>query len=340
MYNTEYLRKTYKIYEYYYGNEYPEVYLKLWDILCKDNTNHIDHNLFFNLFNRHLKELIDFSDEVFGMTWREGMFHKKETFDAFKKELIEDQIRELEYLDNDRVDEFLFNSILGRETTDYEQLLRDVQNYRFNIGIKYYFKEYSDMIASATNLKVLNEFERQTNEKEPTWIFDKNISKLAQTREHVDEIDRYFERLSKQIIVKKHELSNIRRKKAETSIDPVTFEDLFEPEYKPHISKFIEILREVTPELINTNDGWIGHKNAARIYFDNLKKCGVIKPTSIEKAAHSALGSKFAGLGNSFMRKPGKPTKAEALYPDMKERIEIVKNTIRKPVVHYKKGYS
>lgn len=108
----------------------------------------------------------------------------------------------------------------------------------------------------------------------------------------------------------------------------ITFDDLFLPRYKSCIDSFVQILRDVTPELINADDHWIGAKNAARIYVSALKMHNVIDSKTTEQTPHLALSDRFPNLGKSFMKKPAKRTRAEDYYVDMEERINQVKQMI------------
>ncbi|RQP15979.1 MAG: hypothetical protein EAS52_13235 [Parapedobacter sp.] len=129
--------------------------------------------------------------------------------------------------------------------------------------------------------------------------------------------------------LKKNTTGNNKTPVGKKKIKPEKFEDLFVPMYKPHINGFIEVLRQVSPELINVDGDWIGPKNAARIYFNALKANGIIIPNASHREAHMALGGRFPHLGVAFMKRPKKSTKADDEYYEIDERIKLLKSTIK-----------
>lgn len=106
------------------------------------------------------------------------------------------------------------------------------------------------------------------------------------------------------------------------------FDSLFNEPYSKHIDRFVEILREVTPELINTAGEWIGAKNAARIYVNALIGNAIIQNVN-HRDLYAALNNKFPKLGKAFMKNPKKSTRADEDYSDMHERVAILKSDIK-----------
>lgn len=113
-----------------------------------------------------------------------------------------------------------------------------------------------------------------------------------------------------------------------TKIKYKTFKDLFKKDYRDHCDKFNEILREVTPELINADGSWIGAKGAARLFVEALKVEAVIYPDISREKVYEHFSDHFPNLGKSFMKKPDKETYANDHYNDFPERIQKIKAQI------------
>ncbi|EHQ29012.1 hypothetical protein [Mucilaginibacter paludis] len=79
------------------------------------------------------------------------------------------------------------------------------------------------------------------------------------------------------------------------------FEDLFKEKFKPHINQFIQVLKNLDPPLLNSDNEWIGYKHAAKTFLYCLRSLSVIDSIK-DKPAAEIFSSKFPGLGTFFLR--------------------------------------
>ncbi len=142
-----------------------------------------------------------------------------------------------------------------------------------------------------------------------------------QTRLHnlqEDETDPFF-RLYEQIKA----LEGIRGEETNT---PHTLEDIFQPMYREHFMRFVEILKEVDPPLINVDGEWIGVKGAAKVFKEALETEGVIFGRLSRNTIYTAFEF-FPNLGKSFM-KVGVYLRAEDYRADFLHMIQQIKTEI------------
>lgn len=107
---------------------------------------------------------------------------------------------------------------------------------------------------------------------------------------------------------------------------PHTLEDIFQPRYKKHFMKFVGILRNVDPPLINVDSEWIGVKGAAKVFKEALEAEGVIIGGLSRNTIYTAFEF-FPNLGKSFM-KVGANFRAEDFRPDFLHMIQQIKTEI------------
>lgn len=113
----------------------------------------------------------------------------------------------------------------------------------------------------------------------------------------------------------------------------LNFEQLFNIPYVEHIDKFIQILRDVNPPLLNDNLKWTVNKGAARVYFETLLYSGVIKDISYKEAG-VVLQDRFGVNASNVEINPHKlfktTPKVYSIYKEpFSHEIEIIKNDIK-----------
>jgi hypothetical protein len=108
---------------------------------------------------------------------------------------------------------------------------------------------------------------------------------------------------------------------------PKNFADLFADGYKKHCEAFINILREVTPDLVDANTNWIKCKGASIVFYQQMVSAGVMINNVNQKAA-VVFEKTFNGLSKSSFVKTPIPYKAEEYRVDFKERITMLKISI------------
>jgi len=112
----------------------------------------------------------------------------------------------------------------------------------------------------------------------------------------------------------------------------LTFEQLFHMEYVEHVDKFIAMLREVQPPLLNEEGQWMFKPGASRVYYEVLRDKGIIKP--INPAAASRAFEKKFGVNKSSivdvpdLRRMAKPMVYEIYEDQFNHEIDIIKKCI------------
>lgn len=107
---------------------------------------------------------------------------------------------------------------------------------------------------------------------------------------------------------------------------PHTLGDIFQPSYRKHFMKFVGILRNVDPPLINVDSEWIGVKGAAKVFKEALEAEGVIIGGLPRNTIYTAFEF-FPNLGKSFM-KVGIYLRAEDYRADFLRMIQQIKTEI------------
>lgn len=107
---------------------------------------------------------------------------------------------------------------------------------------------------------------------------------------------------------------------------PHTLGDIFQPMYREHFMRFVEILKEVDPPLINVDREWIGVKGAAKVFKEALETEGVIFGRLSRNTIYTAFEF-FPNLGKSFM-KVGVYLRAEDYRADFLHMIQQIKTEI------------
>lgn len=107
---------------------------------------------------------------------------------------------------------------------------------------------------------------------------------------------------------------------------PRVLEDIFQPRYRKHFMRFVEILKEVDPPLINVDSEWIGVKGAAKVFKEALETEGVIFGRLSRNTIYTAFEF-FPNLGKSFM-KVGVYLRAEDYRADFLRMIRQIKTEI------------
>lgn len=273
-----------------------------------------------------------------------GIFKTHGYFDEYRIDSIEILRKGYSLLDNELFDGIIVNLLIPESgRSQYEKLEEERIACALAIHKLFFDLLFSDHYNTLTGAKTVEEIDMIVLEAkhakskvllkyDPDYIPTEEIKqfvaeKIIALMEHAENMKEFLGRMS----ITEMKISNIQNKQkpiAEEKRPDVAFDDLFNEPYRNYVDKFIDVLREVTPELINTDGDWIGPKNAGRIYFNELTKHGVIKARISQRSAHKVLGNKFPNLGTSFMRNQPNGTKADLDYGDMGERISILKSTI------------
>ncbi|HWK59261.1 MAG TPA: hypothetical protein VNQ80_18100 [Parapedobacter sp.] len=323
----------YKVYRYITTNSLPEIAL---DEIRRSLSIPENFNDVVKIVNDDLERFFETVKVVYN-TRLDGFFKKPgsdEEYTREAKKILEDNF---DLLNNDFIDQIIVNLLISEEQYfALEDQLELCSSMIMSSYIDYLFLDHAHVVSMATTVqeveKIIMSAKYAINSVELL-----KLPRLVPTEHHKEQVKRKLRALlgfskTRKKDIKRNDLSKIQqsqKKRTNSRQKQKSFEDLFEKPYRDHIDKFMNILCEVTPELINIDGKWIGAKNAARIYVQALERQGIITPNIPERVIHVALGNKFSHLGESFMKKPKKSTKADDEYSDMDERINLLKSEIK-----------
>lgn len=333
----------YRVYQYIRSQELPEIVIE--HFLTNIDPSGQGYGEYTQLLLDELKDLFSIVDDVHG-TPDQSTFMSEGYFEAYQAKSIEILERGYLLLNNERIDEIIYNLATTNEghSTLIEQrrlCALDIQKLFF----EFLFSDHYEAVGNSTSFNEINKIILEARKAksqialkyDPEYIPTEDIKQLATDKtvalieyaEFIKELR--WGQLVPTMTSDSTNQPDLQKKPVlrvnENKID-ITFEDLFDEPYSSHVSKFVDILRLTIPPLISDRGEWIGHKNAARIYFNTLKSHGIIKANTTQREAHYALGKKFPNLGSSFMKKPSKPTKADETYYEIASEIKNLKEDI------------
>lgn len=112
---------------------------------------------------------------------------------------------------------------------------------------------------------------------------------------------------------------------------PQTFKDLFKPDYRNHSETFKQVLRDVTPALINEDSVWIKNKNIARLFYDRMVLYKVMDDVDRKHVA-KLFAVEFSGFKAATFQdnydSEHPPTSHGIYLEDLNYRIKALKATI------------
>lgn len=321
----------YKVYNYIKNNALPNNVIELI-INSIDDLSKLDP--LKTILVDELNSFFDIVRNIYCTPINSSFFQRSGAVKEYKEECISILEENFDLLNNETIDDIIINLLDSEEQYNIiqGQITKCASLIEF-LYIDHLFLDHYYALEKAKSIddieSILERFELAISEIEL-----KRHPGLIRTKKHKKRVKAKLQALIDssntriKYLEKKIQKSAPDNKKNQPIKRKISFEDLFQPLYKDHVEQFVQILREVIPELVNVDGHWIGAKNAARIYFYALKDNGIIKANSTHDDAINAFDSKFPSLGRAFMKNNKKETQADIDYQDLPQRITLLKSHI------------